>query len=554
MIIAPWQVEFWQHLHYYNILILTLELLLAGGWIFVLRALLPHLKDEWINWRQGIFARENPYVLMQVSLPADNNRGIEAIEQAYSQLMGLRRHFTWWEKWWKGQYVLKIVLEMVSFEGLIKFYVSSTYKHKHLVEHAFYSQYPGAEIKVLKPEEDFKHLFPDKMPDPEFEMLGTEYVLEKPSYYPLKTYKEYQTPDGKFNDPLRHMWELMHNLKEGEYIWYQIVIVPEYESWAIGQRHHIDRLLGKPVDKKRPVKSLSAILTGELWSILKYLLMLPFTLLREIFRQLFSGTGKIVSSQVNDHTYGEVARQLKGTGREAGRQIYCLHEAFLSQFRKKPAAKAGSGASGACAAPGPININNQISVDPRINVQVPGITFPNDYLFLSDKQKRVIDAIERKLSQQIFKTCIRMLYFAKKPVYSKFRFWSEIHGSFKHFNDLDFNSLGRGTYTKTSTDYFLAKVRKRMRQNSIINNTKARDWLAGDTWIHCSAEELATLWHFPAKQDMLANFEVVKEPVRPAEGELRVRPGYNKERLVENVFGEVPENLPVTEYVPYTYK
>ena len=57
------------------------------------------------------------------------------------------------------------------------------------------------------------------MPDPEFDLLGTEYVLYKPDYYPIKTYKDYEKPDsGEHLDPLRHVWEVMSHLKEGEYI------------------------------------------------------------------------------------------------------------------------------------------------------------------------------------------------------------------------------------------------------------------------------------------------------------------------------------------------
>ncbi|HBH46385.1 MAG: hypothetical protein A2445_04795 [Candidatus Jacksonbacteria bacterium RIFOXYC2_FULL_44_29] len=547
-------LQFWQTLHFNNLFILAGELLLAGGWFFIFWQLWPAIKEDWINWRQSIFARGNPFVVMELAVPSRNVRHIEAIEQTFAQIHGLRRQATWWEIWWKGQYVLKVTLEIVSFEGRIKFYITSTFKHKHLIEHALYAQYPDLEIKYLRPEEDFIHIFPDKMPHPEFDMLGTEYVASRPPYFPLKTYREYiDKKTGEYLDPLRHLWELFNNLREGEYMWYQLVLVPEFERWSLEQRKHVDILTGKKKGAHHHGKSILGIFGDQLSSIFWYILLLPWNILKEVFRQLTGGTVKIASDQVTKNTLGEVGRQFKGTARETGRQIYCLHEAFLSQFRKR---KPKSPASNAVAPPswGPINIENKISFDPAINVNAPGVSFPSDYLFMTERQKQVIDAVERKLSQPAFKVCMRVLYFAKKPVFSKFRFWSESHGAFKHFNDLEMNYLNRGFWSRTTADYFFAKKRKIFRQNAIIANTKSRDWYAGDDWNYFSVEEVASLWHFPHQHDLLANIQTAQTPVAPPPNSRGVRAGFRRERLLEVEVGSVPSNLPVEEYEYYNYK
>lgn len=277
--------------------------------------------------------------------------------------------------------------------------------------------------------------------------------------------------------------------------------------------------------------------------------MLPFALLREIYRQLVKGTGKVVVSQAKSFPH-ETVRQMKGMGYEAGKQIYCLHDAFLDQFRKKKPRKKSTEPTPAERA---VSIDNEIYFDPNITVNVPGMQFPSDYVFLSEKRKKVIDAIERKLSKQIFKTCVRILYFAKKPVYAKFRFWAEAHGFFRHMNDSDFNAWMRGEYSKTSCDYFFAKLRKRIRQNAIIKNAKSRDWYAGDEWNYMSTEEIATLWHFPAQEDLLANVQTAPAATTPPPSHERGRVGYDSGRLVETVEGGVPRNLPVEEYEPYNY-
>lgn len=538
---------FWRNLHYDNLFILALELLLAGGWFFVFYSIWPHIKDAWINWRQGFFAAENPSVLMEIRIPEKHRRPIEAIEQLFAHIHGMQRTQTWWEIWWKGQYVLKVAFEIASFEGQTHFFVRPTYKHKHLVESAIYAQYPEAEIVEIRPEDDFVHNFPDKIPDKEFEMLGSEYVLSKPDFYPLKTYKEYQNrfmrEAGYFADPLRHLLELMQNLKEGEYLWYQIILVPESDSWNQAQKKHVDRLLGRDFLADIESKTIFRMMKDHAFSIFWHILRIPIDIIKEFYRQLFSGTGKIVISQVKDHTYSEARRQLSGIPHEFWRQASCLHDAFLSQFRKKKplSPKKKEDVSG-------------VSLENYINVEM---TLPKekDQPFLTSKDEKVIDAIERKISQQVFKTCVRVLYFGKKPVFSKFRFWSEAHGFFRHFNDIDYNVWKRGTYTKTTADYFFAKARKRMRQNAIIFNAKGRDWYAGDKWIYLGTEELATLWHLPSERDLTTNVTVADAPVAapPRGTSMRAREGFDRERLIDTPLPEAPEDLPVPEFEPYNY-
>jgi len=544
-------INFWQNLHYNNIFILSLELLLAGGWVFVLWQFWKPIKDFWINWRQEIFAEQNPNVLLEIRPPKNSERKIEAIEQFLDHIHALRRSMTWWETWWKGQFILKISLEIVSFEGQIRFFIRSTYKHKNAIEHALQSQYPGVEIKELSPEEDFVNIFPDKMPDPEFEMLGSEYVLAKPQFYPIKTYKEYEyLPAQEFLDPLRHLWELMSHLKEGEYLWYQINLVPEDEEWALDKKTEVDKLLGKDVKERPPEvdKSIIKLVSEQFISICREIIKVPFSIIREFYRQLFVGTGSIISSQLKDDTYSEIKSQLSGIPSEAGRQIYCLHDAFLGQFRKKKPKKEPEPEPETV----PLILENQVQVQPNVQVNVEATKLP-DYLFRSDKQKRVIDAIERKLSKQVFKACIRVVYFAKKPVFSKFRFWVETHGFFRHFSDVDYNVWSRGKYSKTTADYFFAKKRKRLRQNSLLFNAKGRDWYAGDDWNYLTTEEIASLWHLPHQKDLLANFVCADSTVKAPPFLERTNAGFKDKRLLDYQKGEVPSNLPITDFEPYCY-
>ena len=541
-------LKFFEGLHYEDVFSLSLELLLLGGWFFIFWHLWPQIKDEWINWRQDNFWRDNPDVLMEVTVPQNNTRNIRAIEQVFAQIHGLRRSHTWWETWWKGQYVLKVSLEIVSFEGYIKYFVRSTYKHRHLVEAALRSQYPDIEITSLTPEKDFVHVFPDKIPDKEFDMLGTEYVMAKPHFFPMKTYKEYEQGEKvHLLDPHRHLLEMMSSLKQGEYMWYQLILVPEDETWGMKYKKEVSKMVGEHIPQEKKSKSMFEIAKDQTWGIIKYILFLPVSLLREVYRQLFHGTAKIAASQLKGAA-AEVPRQVKGMGKEAAAQLYCLHEAFLSQFRKKKTKPTKEEAEALN-----VTVENYLASEPNITFNAEGTRFPSEYLFLSDKKKRVIDAIERKLSKQVYKVCVRSLYFAKKPVFSKFRFWSELHGAFRHYNDIDYNVWSRGKYSKTTVDYMFAKIRKRMRQNAILKNAKSRDWMAGDEWNYLCTEEIATLWHLPHKRDLLANIYKTKDSAKPPPSPFRVNPGYQKENLIDFQIGQIPDNLPIPDFEPLNF-
>lgn len=524
-------LQFLQNLHYDNIIILAGELIVYGGWVVILYYLWPHIKDYWMNWRQGKFAAENTSVILKLKIPALDIRDIEAIEQVFVQIHGSRRTPTWWEIWWKGQYNLSYSFEIEGKEGQITYYVRCAKKLQNLTEAALYAQYPDIEIEELKNEDDYtKQTAIERFPDPNYEMLGSEYVLVKPFYYPLKTYRHFYNPKKDiYLDPMRHFLEMMSNLKQGENIWYHLMLIPEYDTWQERGEELIKSIMEKfaqTVKGKTP--GMIRMVLKEILDIIKRLLLSPLGLLKEAQDQLITNSVKEIKKQIARGVIPEFRQQLLG----GNKYHYSDELDKTAQISSEPIINAAA---------------------PNVNIEKTGFTAYNQ---LPTNERNKIEGISQKISKLGFKAKIRVIYLAKHPVFTKFRFWSEIHGSFKHFSDFQLNSLTRGRYSKTTADYAFADKRKLMRKNAIFSRAQGRDWFAGDEWMVLNTEEIATLWHFPHRNDQYSPILINKKsvPKRKPGDSWRSREGYDPGNLITEMRGAVPEGLPVEDDKPLAYK
>ncbi|MCB9798243.1 hypothetical protein H6758_00790 [Candidatus Nomurabacteria bacterium] len=120
---------------------------------------------------------------------------------------------------------------------------------------------------------------------------------------------------------------------------------------------------------------------------------------------------------------------------------------------------------------------------------------PNNLLYMTPGQKKVLEAMEDKISKIGFKTKIRSMYIARKEVYNPSRGVNSLVGAMNQFNN-PYSNMILPNYL-TSTRYFFAEQRKEHRRNVLMNAYVNRDMYAGSTPYVLNIEELATLWHFP---------------------------------------------------------
>lgn len=116
---------------------------------------------------------------------------------------------------------------------------------------------------------------------------------------------------------------------------------------------------------------------------------------------------------------------------------------------------------------------------------------------LSPGQKKVLEALENNLGKQMFKTRMRHIYVAKRPVFNKQTGVSSFIGAIKQFNDFNLNSFKPDDASKTYANYFMTEERLRFRQRRLLRRYRSRDSDPQSTRFMLSSEELATIFHIP---------------------------------------------------------
>jgi len=159
---------------------------------------------------------------------------------------------------------------------------------------------------------------------------------------------------------------------------------------------------------------------------------------------------------------------------------------------------------------------------------------PLKMLQLKPKEKKQVEAIQRKAGQLGFECKNRMVYIARKEVINKPKARNGFVGYMKQFMDLDLNNLKPDMdVTATSADYFFEQSRKDAKKTRIVSAYKGRSGTRGRLRKILSIEELATLWHFPIEA-------VVKAPlIQKAPGRKAVPPPglpQREEKISDDLF------------------
>lgn len=117
---------------------------------------------------------------------------------------------------------------------------------------------------------------------------------------------------------------------------------------------------------------------------------------------------------------------------------------------------------------------------------------------LTPMEREILEATERKASKIGFETKIRFIYLARKEVFSKPRIGTSFIGAIKQTNTFHMLAI-KPDFKKTgmsSAIWFFKDRRNDKRKTRLLQYYRSRDG-AGMSPFFLSAEELATLWHFP---------------------------------------------------------
>ena len=191
--------------------VVLFKILVWFAWISIAIVLVWGFIKVYQAYKQGQYVSRLRYVLLAIDVPSATEQSPKALEHLFSNLIGSKSSITWKEKWIMGKMHPKFAFEIVSTEGYIQFYVRTQTRFRDTIEAGIYAHYPDAEIVEV---EDYVHALPDKFPNDDYEMWGSELVLSKPEIFPIRTYVDFEDRmTQEIKDPLAQTLETMSKMK-----------------------------------------------------------------------------------------------------------------------------------------------------------------------------------------------------------------------------------------------------------------------------------------------------------------------------------------------------
>ena len=219
------------------------------GWVLFVIGFIVMFKHEYVEEIQGQFVRSTEWVFLQILVPKENKASTLAVENIFAQMHALHRSLTFQEKYMEGKFQLWYTLEIVSLGGKVSFILRVPKKSQHLVESAFYSHYPTAEIHEISDYMANFHINPYDERE-KYDLFGTEWKMTEDSVIPIKTYKDFEHPSAeeKVIDPLMNVIETMERVKPHEFLVLQMLIQPiQNDEWEARARRKIKELIGEEI-------------------------------------------------------------------------------------------------------------------------------------------------------------------------------------------------------------------------------------------------------------------------------------------------------------------
>ncbi len=216
------------------------------GWIIIAITFLLGARDVWLFYVRSKWSKTHKSVLLAIDIPKGNEQSPKAVENMFTYLGGAHGTQNFYEKWFEGVYQKSFSYEIVSLEGYTQFLIRTPLEFRNLIESSVYSQYPDAEISEV---DDYVENVPQKYPDEEWDIFGSEFILQDKWYIPIKTYEEFEHKMGpsetQFKDPMASLMDLCGSLRPGENFWFQMIVIPTGFDWVKQAQKELDKILGR---------------------------------------------------------------------------------------------------------------------------------------------------------------------------------------------------------------------------------------------------------------------------------------------------------------------
>jgi len=452
------------------ILIFSLPVLRTWWWVLSPIVLLFAVRKFYLWWmRWDKWNKEKDWIMLEIVPPKEVLTPFKAMEDFFSVIWSIEDTPNWREQWCEGEIPVGpewMSFEVVSKEGTIHFYMRCLKSHRELIESALYAHYPEIEISETT---DYTEEIPKNVPNEEWGMYGMDFQYYRDDIYPIKTYQSFfeektETEEEKRIDPIASLIEGMSKLGKGEHFWFQIILTPGIDKmFPLFDRakEEIDRRAGRS--------------SGENKGLLKHVVFFLAASILTLFAFLFF------------YYTGNIILLLLGLA---------IVIAYILFFAKSP---------------------EKAAEEERNIIRRDDETGEREML-LTPGEKSVISSIEDKIKKAIFKTNIRSVYLARKNVFTSDH-QRLVQEYILHFNTANLNYMGFVPETRSKVHYIWRQRRKYVRQRKMMRRYINRlppsfPETTGKGNSLMSAEELATIFHFPTKLSTVFAPSVTKVEVR----------------------------------------
>jgi len=215
-------------------------------WFLWLPAALAFIAWEtWVIYVHSYYYSHIAWTYLEIKVPGEIAKSPRAMETVFNSLHNTRTG-NLIEAFWDGFITIWYSFEIASIGGEVHFYVRTSKFFKNLVESQIYSQYPEVEIEEV---DDYTKRLPKELPNKDYLVWGAEFGLTKDDCYPIKTYVDFgldkPAEEEEKTDPLSNLLEFLGSLRDGEQLWFQIVIQGATDDWKKKGEKLIEQMLGR---------------------------------------------------------------------------------------------------------------------------------------------------------------------------------------------------------------------------------------------------------------------------------------------------------------------
>ena len=223
----------------------VLKLVLNFWFLWVPLALFFVAWEIWVVYVRSYYFSRFPWTFLEIRIPGEVEKSPRAMEIVFNSLHNTRTG-NLIEAYWDGYITTWYSFEIASINGEVRFFIRAPKFFRNLVESQIYSQYP--EVEIAEVDDYTKHL-PKELPNDEFSVWGAEFGLVKKDCYPIKTYVDFKldlpAEETEKTDPMSNIIEFLGSLRDGEQLWFQIVIQGATDDWKKTGEKLIEKMLGR---------------------------------------------------------------------------------------------------------------------------------------------------------------------------------------------------------------------------------------------------------------------------------------------------------------------